>query len=177
MKAIPIIAFLALGYLSSASAIAQDSQASNDAKTAASMPYEIVITPRVRRADLRNLIVQVEDDFFSKFNELNMDDDYDVLCYEYVPTMSHIRERVCEPAFMIRARADNTSENTFLLGNKYTKLNAYLLQPKAMRKEVEPDYDILQEKMEDLTRSDSEFRDIGSVLAQLKARLKNFGKE
>lgn len=180
MKAIPIIAFLALGYLSSASAITQDSQTSSDSKTTTNMPYEIVVTPNVTRGNLRELIVKVEDDFFAKFNELNLDDAFDVVCYKHTPPMTHITQRLCEPVFMIRGRGENSSETAYIFGTTSktggVKGRAFLLPPKAMRKELQTQYDILQSKMEEFTGSDKEFREIGSVLAQLKYRLGNYGK-
>ena len=81
----------------------------------AGLPYEVIVTPNVTKKDLRQLIQQVEEDFFARFNELNIDDDYDVICYRYTPTNSHISRRVCEPNFKIRARADNASETAFAL--------------------------------------------------------------
>ena len=71
--------------------IAQDSAGSNVADTAAEpqqsagatrsgrAPYEIVITPTVTRTDLRTMIQTVEDDFFARFNELNIDENYDIV--------------------------------------------------------------------------------------------------
>lgn len=41
---------------------------------------------------------------------------------------------------------------------------------------VEDEFEILLEKVEEFNRTDDQFRSIGSVLAQLKARLQNFGK-
>lgn len=160
---------------------AQDASASGVQAQPGRLPYEVVITPTITRSDLRRLIIDVEEDFFARFNELNIDDAYDVFCYEYVPTMSHIKERVCEPAFMILSRSENAAETAFILGTTSTtggvKSSAFVLPPKAMRKEKHVEYVTLQEKMEQLTRSDTEFRSIGNALAELKSRLENFGKD
>jgi len=146
------------------------------------LPYEVIVRPQITRAGLRELIIEVEDDFFEKFNELNIDDAYDILCYKHTPIMSHISERVCEPWFVMDARNLNASEVTMLLGDigKWTPgggRSAYVLTPRTLKREKRTDYEILQEKMEELTRSDEEFRSIGNALAELKARLENFGTD
>lgn len=147
-----------------------------------SLPYEVIVRPRVTRAHLRDLITKVEDDFFAKFNELNLDDAYDIACYKHTPTMSHISERVCEPWFVLHTRNLNSSEVTMFLGNsgKWTPgsaRSAYILTPRTLQHETRSDYEILQEKMEELTKSDAEFRSIGNALAELKARLEQYGSE
>ncbi|GJM12376.1 MAG: hypothetical protein DHS20C12_07790 [Pseudohongiella sp.] len=76
-------------------ALAQETSTPETAGEQRRLPYEVVVTPNVTMGSLKKLLVQIEDDFFSKFNELNIDDAYDVHCYEYVPTGSHIRRRVC----------------------------------------------------------------------------------
>ncbi|GJM12381.1 MAG: hypothetical protein DHS20C12_07840 [Pseudohongiella sp.] len=163
------------------SPLAQDDTDTGAEETANRLPYEVIVTPAIKRSDLRRLIVQVEEDFFDKFNELNIDEDYDILCYEYVPTMSHIPERVCEPLFMMEARGMNVSELVYGAapppGTGGAAPTGVLLPPKAMRNAVAPQYDILQQKMEELNESDLELRSIGLALAKLKARLENFGKD
>jgi len=146
-------------------------------------PYELVITPTITRTRLRDLIVSVEDDFFSRFNELNIDDNYDIVCYKHTPIMSHISQRVCEPLFLWRARGANSSDVTFLLGSggkdaiNQASQGATAVTPRAMRIDKRKDFELLQGKMEALNRSDEELRSIGAVLAQLKARLENFGED
>ncbi len=164
------------------SAGAQEAAASAPAAYSDPRPYEIVITPKITRLDLRNLIEQVEEDFFAKFNELNLDDEYDIFCYRYTPTMSHISKRLCEPAFIIRARGDMASQATFRLGSSSTigsggREAAFVLPPAGMRKEVKPEFDTLEKKMEELNASNPELRSIGNVLAELKWRLKNYSSQ
>jgi len=155
---------------------------SNSASTR-SKPYEIVITPTMSRSKLRDTIQSVEDDFFDKFNELNIDENYDIVCYKHTPTMTHIPERVCEPLFLLRARGMNSSDSAFLLGAagkdaiNQAQGSAFLMTPDHMKNSKRKDFEILQQKMEELNRSNEELRSIGSVLAQLKARLENFGKD
>ncbi|GJM12379.1 MAG: hypothetical protein DHS20C12_07820 [Pseudohongiella sp.] len=161
----------------------QDAPVYEEATQQRRLPYEVVVRPNVTRGDLRNLIQGVEDDFFEKFNELNIDENYDIVCYKHTPTMSHISERVCEPLFLIRARGSNASESAFLGGSQgkdafnQSRGSAFLDTPDIMKRVKKKDFEILQEKIEELNRSNEELRSIGSVLAQLKSRLENFGKD
>lgn len=165
-------------------AIGQESTTENQSSSASDeTPYEIVITGEVTRTRLRDMIVEVEEAFFARFNELNIDDDYDIRCYKHTPTMSHISERVCEPEFMIRARGNNASETAFLLGQKgkdtvnAAQNSSFVKNPTAMRREVEKYYKILQEKLEAMSVEDATFRSIGNDLATLKNRLENHGQD
>ena len=157
--------------------MAQDSTANIDAEEIVAMPYEIIVTPFVTRRDLRGMIDKVEDDFIDKFNELNLDDDYDIQCGKITPTASHIRKRVCEPNFYIQARADDASKNMFLLGNPLAGRSFYLQSSHSLEKEKAREYEILQEKVDELTQENRDLRGIGLVLGELKRRLENFGKE
>jgi len=160
--------------------IGQSAEATAVQASAQRLPYEVIVTPSIRRSDLRKLIIQVEEDFFEKFNELNIDERYDILCYRYIPTASHIPERVCEPYFMINSRAANVSEVvSMIMGppGKRDRLSVPLFDPRAMRNQVAFEYDILQKKMEELNKDNLELRSIGQALATLKARLANYGKD
>jgi len=161
----------------SAPVFAQDGEL-EELQIDATIPYEIRITPTITRMHLRSLIFQVEDDFFDKFNELNIDDEYDVICYKFVPTSSHIPKRVCEPAFYIMARGENAAEYMAAFGSCSTCVNAapLLLSRRGLRNNTAEHFEILQEKMEALNESDNDLKNIGSALARLKSRLKNFGK-
>ena len=160
----------------------QQAEVQEKEEVVGSLPYEVIVRARVTRAHLRQLITKVEDDFFTKFNELNLDDAYDIACYKHTPTMSHISERVCEPWFVLHTRNLNSSEVTMFIGStgKWTPgsaRSAYILTPRTLQRETRSDYEVLQEKMEELTQSDAEFRSIGNALAELKSRLENFGDE
>ena len=100
-------------------------------------------------------------------------------CYKFTPTMSHIRKRVCEPNFQIKERGLAASEAAFILscsgacGDKMSIATGTLYSPKELRRVLRPQYEILQDKLEEFTRTDPEFRQIGNVLAELKYRLEN----
>jgi hypothetical protein len=172
--------FVSLLVVSSSTLFAEDKPAQET--VVGSLPYEVIVTPTINRQGLRALITQVEDDFFEKFNELNIDDYYDVICYKYTPTMSHISKRVCEPRFIMETRNLNANDVTMLIGSvgKWSvgsAKSAFVFTPRTLHKEKRTDYEVLQDKMEELTRSDSEFRSIGNALAELKSRLENYDNE
>lgn len=166
-----------------AAASTQDSIAENTSEIAEEKPYQIVITGKITRTTLRNMIEKVEDDFFARFNELNIEDAYDVHCYTFTPIMTHISERICEPRFAIRTRGQNASEVMYgLMQEGVDTINAaqnsvWLMNPQSIQKEVKPDFETLQQKLEDFTRTDEDFRQIGNVLAELKYRLENFSDQ
>ncbi|MCG8413668.1 MAG: hypothetical protein MI746_05550 [Pseudomonadales bacterium] len=173
-----------IGYLALIFALpiaAQQESEPEESQTEAEKPYEIVVTPTLSRAGLRNLISNVEEDFYEKFNELNIDDSFDIVCYKFNPTMSHITQRVCEPTFMLKYRGENASEATFLLGsgNISAALSglASLKTERQLFAENRRNYDKLQELMEEFYRTDTEFRQIGEVLGNLKTRLENYGQD
>lgn len=173
MKTLLSNAFMAIILLSSAPTLAQDTPVTNDTKQKAKLSYEVVISPTITRGPLRELVVQVEDDFFAKFNELNIDDAYDVLCFMQGSTDSYITKRICEPKFIINARSQSASE----AGNALGRLGKYggYLDP-VIQSDMSPKYETLQEKLEQFTRTDEEFRSIGNALVELKAQLENYGK-
>lgn len=97
------------------------------------LPYEIRLTPNPSLRDLRKLIIEVKDEFITRFNELNLDNDYDILCDTITLTFSHIKRRVCEPSFYVQARAENASEyvSTILSGG-----TGFLMSSKGLLKET-----------------------------------------
>ncbi len=157
----------------------QELEEPQEPQTELERPYEIVVTPTLSRAGLRDLISNVEEDFYEKFNELNTDDSYDIVCYKYNPTMSHISRRVCEPTFMLKYRGDNASQATFLLGSGSVSTRssglASLKTEQQLFSENKKNYERLQELMEEFTQTDTEFRQIGEVLGELKYRLETYG--
>ena len=159
-----------------------DAEKGSEGVKVGQLPYEVIVRPQITRRDLRQLIVQVEEDFYGRFNELNIDDYYDIHCYKNTPTMSHISERICEPWFAFEARHANAAETARLLGDLGPwggggHNNVYAMNKSLLKSDKKSDYELLQEKLEEFTRSDTEFRAIGNVLAALKKQLENFGEE
>jgi len=154
--------------------IAQDAPPSEEANQQGRLPYEVIVTPEVRFGTLKKLLIQIEDDFFAKFNELNLDDDYDVVCYRFKPTGSHISRRVCEPQFYMDARADNSGQVAFVIACNCPAAPPPLLNRRGLRSETGNDFTILEEKLDTFYRSDAELNAIGAALAKIKKRIKDY---
>ena len=156
-------------------------QSEQQSEGAASTPYEIVVTPTMDKGDLRRLIVKIEDDFFEKFNEINQDEKFDILCFRHTPTMSHIPKRVCEPIFMLRTRTDQTSlavtELAQMLRNKLDARAMQLVTDKDLRWSMKDYYRELQEKLEQVARDNDDFREIADALNTAKNALANFDED
>lgn len=163
---------------------AQQAQETEATGVETETPYEVVITSKPSRAYLRDLIEQVEEDFFAKFNEFNDEDMYDMYCYKYTPAMTHIRKRACEPLFMIKYRSQQSSDGLFLmnaggaggdsnsLGSKM--MGVYLPSESEMRKHQGRYYETLTQKLEEAAATNKEIGEIANVMAQLKYRLENY---
>jgi len=61
-------------------------------------------------AELRRQLILAQDAVFAKFNEINSDDDFDIICRDEAPTGTRIRKRVCLPNFWRDAQAEVGSE-------------------------------------------------------------------
>ena len=123
---------------------------------------EVIVISELNRAEVEEFIEEAEDQFYAIFNANVDDEDYQISCRRETPTGSNIPIRVCEPTFMVRARAENANTIGF---------NAGVVVPdSAIRASVEPEYKRLQEKMEQMTQEVPEFAQIAGILSQLRAR-------
>jgi len=135
------------------------------------LPYEVVVRANETTSRLRRLKINIEDDFFEKFNQLNLDDDYDILCYKYKPTGSNINRRACEPTFYIGSRAKNTGDILFdLVGRRPPPA---LLSHGDIKFDTAKDFEVLQKKLSEFYTSDSELYAIGEALADVKRRIED----
>ncbi|PCI75763.1 MAG: hypothetical protein COB20_12220 [SAR86 cluster bacterium] len=172
------LALLLILFLAAPVLLAQDTSLPEDSDRQGRLPYEVVVTPNVTISSLKKLLVQIEDDFFDKFNELNIDDDYDVRCYKFVPTGSHIKTRVCEPNFYINARGNNASEYLYALGCYDCVAQPPELSTQGnLRFDTKEGFEVLQKKIEEFYRTDINFHSIGEAMSKVKLQLKNFGKD
>jgi hypothetical protein len=65
---------------------------------------EVVVTgTRLRPHELRKLIVEAEDQFYGRYNELNRKDEFDVNCIVAARTGTNLKQRSCLPVFEERA--------------------------------------------------------------------------
>lgn len=123
---------------------------------------EVIVIAELNRTEVRQFIEEAEDQFYAIFNANVDDEDYKIDCREETPVGSNISIRVCEPKFMNDARAENANTFRFNPGVAETDI--------AIRARLEPEYQRLQELMEELTQELPAFAQIASILAQLRAR-------
>lgn len=136
---------------------------------------EIVVTPLLDLGDLRKLHNEVEEYFFEKFNELNLDDDFDILCYRIKPAMSHISRRVCEPNFIYIARSENASDVAFFIGTP--GYPPPLLSERELVQNAKRKYEELLRRMEEMMKTDAEFNSIGNTLGEIKERMEGYRED
>lgn len=77
----------------------QPAVAEEDAQASEEAIEEIVVRGQKSLVHLRFEAYKAEDNFYSLFNQLNDDDDFDVRCYMEAPTGSRIRKRICRTKF------------------------------------------------------------------------------
>jgi len=83
-----------------------------DAESTKSRSEEVVVSGKPADPDqVRKALVEAEDRFYSRYNELNRDDDYDVQCRVEAPLGQRLKQRSCEPRFVVEAARDNTTAN------------------------------------------------------------------
>jgi hypothetical protein len=63
---------------------------------------EVIVQGRTPQ-EVRLEIEKVENAVYERFNALNSDDDFDIVCAEHAPTGSNIPVRSCRPNFVLRA--------------------------------------------------------------------------
>ena len=64
----------------------------------------IVVSSQKSMTALRRDLIRAEDDFYSLYNSLNDDNEYDVRCRYETPTGVRKKEHVCRPVFFSKAR-------------------------------------------------------------------------
>lgn len=65
-----------------------------------------VTVPGTPLYKMRMQMVELEKRFYSRYNELNRNNDFDVDCRSETPLGSHIRHRICKVAYYEKAEAE-----------------------------------------------------------------------
>jgi len=82
-------------------AVGQDEEAIED----------IVVVGQKSIAELRKDVFQSEEDFYSLYNDLNDDAEYDVRCFYEKPTGTRIKNHVCRARFVSNAFSGHAARN------------------------------------------------------------------
>jgi hypothetical protein len=125
-------------------AIGQDEQASNDEAI-----EDIVVVGQKSMGHLRREVYQAEEAFYSLYNDLNDDRDYDVNCFYEKPTGTNIKNHVCRARFISEAYSAHAARNR----NDMTRMANQDANPALVQKTAK-----FQEKLETLIASDPELQ-------------------
>ena len=99
-------------------AAGQDEQASAGAASKDQAIDNIVVVGQKSLAELRREVVKAEEGFYSVFNKLNDEKDYDVRCFYESPTGTHLKNHVCRARFVTKAYSQHASRS----GNKISRV-------------------------------------------------------
>ena len=99
-------------------AAGQDDGASAGAASKDEAIDNIVVVGQKSLAELRREVVKAEEDFYSVFNKLNDEKDYNVRCFYESPTGSHLKNHVCRARFVTKAYSSHAARS----GNKITRV-------------------------------------------------------
>jgi len=97
-------------------AVGQPASTGAASKTAAI--DNIVVVGEKSLAELRREVVRAEEDFYSVFNKLNDEKDYNVRCFYESPTGTHMKNHVCRARFVTKAYSQHASRS----GNKISRV-------------------------------------------------------
>jgi len=70
----------------------------------------IVSGSHLKPYELRQRIVEAEDRFYSRYNEINDEDEFDVNCIEFASTGTNLKHRICRPVFEERVIQEHGRE-------------------------------------------------------------------
>ena len=125
---------------------------------------EIIVYGEQSISELRREVYKAEENFFDVFNSLNEDFEYDVNCYNEVPTGTHIRRHVCKANFVVEATSVQYVEIR-TRGPRYPVIPPELVIAKKRK--------ILRRKMEALIAAHPELLQALAEYTSTKATLKS----
>jgi len=130
---------------------------------AAAADDEPIVIEDLSVPELRAQIDRIQTEFYRVYNLLNEDDRFDIICHSYKPTGSNISRDACEPDFLIKRRGDNAKENQ--MGTDV------LVNQEALIQQLQPEFEILTEKMNAVAAESQYFRELNQILGMLRERM------
>ena len=88
-----------------------------------------------------------------------------IICYDYTPTGSNIKEEACEPQFVIDKRGDNA--NDARLGYDL------LLTPTDLQSVLAAEYAAFTAAMSEVSKESEYFRELNGILSALREELES----
>ena len=125
--------------------------AADDPAAARPRSDEFIVTGKPADADqARKALVEAEDRFYARYNELNKDDEYDIVCRVEAPLGQRLRVRSCEPRFIEEATRDDAV--TKVQGRGNVKIVS------ATELKASPKYESMRQRMRDIVEQDVELQ-------------------
>jgi len=129
---------------------------------------EQVVIEDLTVPQLRAEIDKIQTEFYRVFNTLNENDEFDVVCQKFTPTGSNIPQIGCEPNFVSKRRGANA--NDYRLGTDE------LISNDGLVKELQPEFEQLTAKMNEISSKNEYFQELGEILKMLRGRLKELSQ-
>jgi hypothetical protein len=92
-------------------ASAQDDGTSTQAASNEQPVDNIVVVGKKSLSEMRREVYAAEEEFYSVYNDLNDDRDYNVRCYYERQTGTHIKNHICRARFVSKAYSSHASKN------------------------------------------------------------------
>ena len=89
---------------------AQDTPTDAENEVAAGSIEEVRVSGTRDLSEMRQELVEAEDNIYRVYNELNLDDDYDIICTRETRITSHFSQRVCKARLFREAAAESAKE-------------------------------------------------------------------
>ena len=92
-------------------AVGQDEEATIKLASNGEAIEDIVVVGQKSMGELRRDVFQSEEDFYSLYNKLNDDNEYDVRCWYETPTGTRVKNHVCRARFVTNAYSGHAARN------------------------------------------------------------------
>jgi len=92
-------------------ALGKDKQASAEVASFNDAIDDIVVVGQKSKSALRRDLYQSEEDFYSLYNKLNDEREYDVHCFYETLTGTHVKNHVCRAKFVASAYSKHAARN------------------------------------------------------------------
>jgi hypothetical protein len=116
-------------------------------------------------SQLRGEIKKIQTEFYRVFNTSIEDKKLVIICYDYTPTGSNIKEEACEPQFVIDKRGKNA--NDVRLGYDL------LLTPTDLQSVLAAEYAAFTAAMSEVSKGSEYFRELNGILGALREELES----
>lgn len=191
---LPLFITLAVSCLLCTPGSAQDDEplpAPQGGDQAAPPIEEITVVGEKTLLNMRQEIEREEENLYRLFNDLNSSDEMDILCRYQKRRLSHISERVCEPAFLKRQRTESNQSSLAMMREAWSEegidpvlfINALeTMESEAeVKQKVEPQFEALSEEMLRVALENpayaAQLQRIGMLKTELEAaRHRNFSR-